>query len=201
MTNVLSFDQARIRGRAAPARTRHTFKDSGITVELHKIGPTTIGRLFEAIRKEAESYPLDHPHRYPEPPTEEIDIGGVLNRERNVNDPDYRAKLDIWNAWARSEGNDRFLRIAAADAVIPLDTTDEEIAQQAAKVRRRMAAEGVIIPSFAQYDAEENDRIVWVTYVCIGSAEDLQEFYAALTQRTIVSEEAIEAHTATFQSS
>ena len=198
MTNVLPFGQ-RVRGRAAPARQRHTFIDSGITVELHKIGPTTMMRLSEGIRREAERLPEGHPNKYPEPPVEDIDIGGVLSLERNINSPDYIEALATWQRWANTESNNRFLRIAAADAVIPIDTSDEDIAIEAARVRRRMAAEGVEIPAYAQYDQAENDRIVWVSYVCIASVQDLQEFYAVLTQRTVVSEEAIEDHTATFR--
>lgn len=197
MSNVLPFE--RVRGRAAPARARHTFKDSGITVELHKIGPTTMMRLSEGIRREAERYPEGHEHKYPEPPIEVIEIGGVKSEERNVNDPEYREALAKWQQWANKESNDRFLRIAAADAVVPIDASDADIAIEVARVRRRMAAEGVEIPTFEQYDEAENNRIVWVSYICIASVQDLQEFYAVLTQRTVVSEEAIEAHTATFR--
>ena len=198
MTNVLPFEQ-RVRGRAAPARQRHTFKDSGITVELHKIGPTTIQRIAETIRREARALPVGDENRYPEPPVEVVEIGGVKSEERNVNSPEYRAALDRWGQWAMGQVNDRLFRVAAVDAVIPVDTTDEEIHEVVSRVRRRLAAEGVVLKTFDGYTPEENDRIVWVQHVCVSSTEDMTEFYAALTKRSQISEEAVDAHLATFR--
>lgn len=188
----------RVRGRRAPARPRHVFRDTGVEVELHKMSPLTMQRIAEAVRREARALPEGHEHRYPEPPVERIEVAGEVREERNDRHPDHLAALDRWGKWAMNEINERFARLAAVDAVIPIGITDEEIAAEARRVRRRLNAEGVDLPYFDQYTPEENDRIVWLQHVAIGSAEDLQEFYQALTQRIAVTEEAIAESVATF---
>lgn len=188
------------RGRRVVGRLRHTFTDSGITVELHKIGPTTLQRIAETIRKEAKALPVGHENRYPDPPVQVVEIAGVKREEVNPNDPDHKEALDRWGNWAVGQINERLMRMAAVDAVIPLDQDDEDIKRAADKVRRSMAAEGIDIPYFDAYTPEENDRIVWVSYVCIASLDDFKEFYQALTQRSQVSEEAIQDEAATFRS-
>lgn len=197
MTEVVQFPE-RVRGRRAPARPRHVFKDTGIEVELNKISPLTMQRIAESVRREAKALPEGHEHRYPEAPVETVEIGGEVRQERNERHPDHLEALERWGKWAMNEVNERFIRIAAVDAVVPVDQTDDEIAEQAARVRRRLKAEGVELPYFEQYTPDENDRIVWVQHVAIGSSEDLQEFYQALTQRTAVTEEGVAAHVATF---
>lgn len=186
------------RGRRVNARPRHLFKDTGIEVELHKMSPTTLQRIAEAIRAEAKALPEGHEHKMPEPPTERVEVGGEWREERNENHPDYLAAYEKWSQWAMAETNERFLRIAAVGAVVPLDTTDEEISEAANRVRRMLSAEGVSLPYFDQYTPAENDRIIWLLHVAIGSQEDLREFYEALTQRSSVSQEAVQAHIATF---
>lgn len=190
-------DLDRPRGRRVPPRPRYVFKDTGIEIELHKMSPLTVQRLGEAVRREAKALPEGHEHKYPEPPIEEIEIAGELRREANDQHPAHIEALERWSKWGNNQMNERLLRIAAVDTIVPLDS-DEEIASQAARVRRRFAAEGVELPIFDQYTPEENDRIVWLQHVAIGSMEDLVEFYQALTQRTAVTEEAIAANVATF---
>lgn len=186
------------RGRKANARPRHLFRDTGIEVELHKLSPTTLQRIAETVRKEAAGYPADHPHKLPEPPLERIDVGGETREERNETHPDYLAALEKWGRWAMGESNERFLRIAAVAAIEPLDVTKEEISEEAERMRRILQAEGVTLPYYDQYTSAENDRIVWLLHCAIGSTEDLQEFYQALTQRVTVSEEGVQTHIATF---
>ena len=186
------------RGRRTNARPRHLFRDTGIEVELHKLSPTTLQRIAEAVRAEARALPAGHEHKMPEPPVERVDMGGEIREERNENHPDYLAALDRWGKWAMGEANERFMRIAAITAIEPLDTSDEEMAAAAQRVRRSLSLEGVELPYFDRYTPAENDRIVWLLHVAIGSTEDLQEFYQALTQRSAVSEEGVQAHLATF---
>jgi hypothetical protein len=196
MVNVQTPD--RPRGRAVPAYARHTFADSGISVSLRKIGPSTLQSVANGIRKEAKAYPIGHEHKFPEPPVQIVDIAGERSEEINPNDPDYQAKLDQWGNWAMGEINTRLLHLAAADAVIP-DAPPEEIAEEAQRVRRSLARAGAAVDDLPGYTAEEADRIVWVQHVCIASPEDLKEFYEAITQRSAVTEEAIDDVTATFR--
>jgi hypothetical protein len=186
------------RGRKANARPRFLFRDSGYEVEMHKMGPATLSQVAEAIRAECAKLPDGHEHKLPEPPLETIEIGGETRTERNERHPDYLKRLDKWSQWASQEINSRLLRIAAVAYVDPIDTTPEDIHQEAARMRRILKAEGIELPFFEQYDLEENDRIIWLMHVAASTAEDLKEFYAALTQRSAVSEEAVQAHISTF---
>ena len=164
------------------------------------MSPTTLQRIAETIRKEAAAYPPGHQHKLPEPPVEHVVIGGEAREERNETHPDYLAAMERWGKWAMGETNERFLRIAAVAAIEPLDTSEADITDAANRMRRILRAEGVDLPYFDQYTAVENDRIVWLLHVAIGSTDDLQEFYAALTQRSHIAEEAVQAHLATFPS-
>lgn len=186
------------RGRYVKPRPIHTFKDSGYQVELHALGPATFQRVAEIIRKEAKELPEGHEHKLPEPPIELIDIGGEMREERNEGNSTYLQALQKWTSWAANEMTQRMLRIAAVGYIEPIGITSEEIHQIAERRRRLLRAEGLIIPHFDQYDDEENDRIVWLLHEAVSTKEELNEFYAALSQRSIVREEAVHAHIATF---
>lgn len=186
------------RGRKVNARPRHLFRDTGIEVELHKLSPTTLQRIAEAVRAEARALPSGHEHKMPEPPVERVDMGGEIREERNETHPDYLAALEKWGRWAMAESNERFLRIAAITAIEPVGISEDEIREEARRVRRVLALEGAEPPYHDKYSPEENDRIIWLLHVAIGTTEDLQEFYQALTQRSNVQEEAVQAHISTF---
>lgn len=186
------------RGRRVRPLQRHVFRDSGIEVELRKMGPTTMQRLGEALRRECQKLPPGHPNRLPEAPRERVSVGGEERDEVNDQHPDYLAALERWQRWAANEVSERYLRIAAVDYVIPLDVEEAEIRTEAQRVRRRLAGEGAELPYHDQYTPEENDRIVWLLHVAVATAEDLQELYSALLSRSAVSEEAVAAHVATF---
>lgn len=59
------------RGRVVPPLPEHTFKDSGITIKIRKVGPTTQQRLAQAIMK-------DHPE--PPPPIVDTELGQSQTR-------------------------------------------------------------------------------------------------------------------------
>jgi hypothetical protein len=185
-----------VRGRRVPPRPRHLFADSGEEVEIHPLSPYTFQRIAETIRKEAER--PGHTNPRPQPPVQQVDIAGEQRAERNETDPVFQARLAAWNLWVAGEMNERALRIAAADNVVPLRPLDE-VRALAQRVRRRLAAEGVELPVFAAYDEEENDRIVYVLHICLGSKTDMQEFYRRLTERAAVTPAQVEAATATFR--
>jgi hypothetical protein len=142
--------------------------------------------------------PAGAERKYPEPPVETVDIGGEQREEVNERHPDHLAALERWGRWAMNEVAERYLRIAAVDAIFPVDIDQDEISDEAQRVRRRLKAEGADLTYFEQYTPEENDRIVWLLHVACATREDLDELYTALLNRTTVSEEAVAAHVATF---
>lgn len=189
---------ARPRGRRVPELPLHTFKDSGYTCRLHKLSPMTLQRLLEAIRKEAKKKAPNEEGAYPTPPVEMISIGGdAPTPELLTEDEDYQKKLQSWQNWAMQEANERLLRLAAVDAcVFPPEEFDQGAID---RFKRRMAQEGAPIDIPESYDGEEVDKIIWLFHFCFGSPEDMTEFYSALTTRSTVTPEKVEAEIATFR--
>lgn len=198
MEEIATVANGHARGRRVRPLPRHVFKDSGIEVELRKLGPTTLQRITEALRRECMAMPAGAEHKYPEAPVEKIEIGGEERLEVNERHPDHLAALEKWARWAMNQVTERYLRIAAVDAIFPLDVSEAEISEEAQRVRRRLSAEGVDLTYYEQYTPEENDRIVWLLHIACATREDLDELYTALLNRTTVSEEAVQAHVGTF---
>lgn len=188
---------ARPRGRKVPEYPRYTFQGSGETCRIRRLSPITMQRLQQGVLAECKALPPEHEHAYPQPPVERVAVGGGPEREeRNPNDPAYKEQLAAWESWAQTEVMERFLRIASVDACLfEPDQIDQEHID---RLRRRMAAEGAPIPFLPAYTPEENDQIVWVQHVCIGTQEDLTDFVQFLIRRTEVRPEEVQAHIATF---
>ncbi len=182
----------RQRGRSVPSAMTYTFKDTGITVQMHRISPMTIQHLSAAILKECKALPPEHEHAYPQPPVQMVEVGGGKPIPQvHDDDPDYLRKLAEWQAWSSNETSERMLRMMAIDYLIVDDT---EIRPRVEQVRRMLRREGVPLdePMGDDYTQEDRNRIIYLRHVCLGSAEDLSEFSRFLSQRTQPSEEAIQ---------
>src|SRR5262245_7100307 len=95
-------------GRVVAPLPEHTFKDSGITIHIRKVGPTTQQRLAQQILK-------DMPE--PEPPKVETELGV----EVNAADPAYIAARDAWQTQTQLELTNRLMLIAALEAEVTID--------------------------------------------------------------------------------
>lgn len=182
----------RQRGRAVPAAMTYTFKDTGITVQMHRISPMTLQHLNAAILKECKALPADHAHVYPKPPVQMVAVGGGEPIPQvHDEDPDYLKALAEWQAWSAGETSDRMIRMMAIDYLI---VDDNEIRPRVEQVRRMLRREGVPLdePEGDDYTQEDRNRIVYLRHVCLGSSDDLREFSLFLSQRTQPSEEAIQ---------
>lgn len=171
------------RGRAAPALPEHTFKDSGITIKIRKVGPTTQQRLAQAIMKAIPE---------PEPPLVETELG----REPNAADPAYIAAKDTWNGETRAELTRRLMLIAALEAEVTIDTAARA---DIARRKRSLQLAGSPYEDDPELTDEENERVFYVLHVAAASPEDLGEFGAAVLRRSVPTEEAVQTHIATFQ--
>lgn len=182
----------RQRGRAVPAPMTYTFKDTGITVQMHRMSPMTLNHLNSAILKECKALPPDHEHAYPKPPVQMVAVGGGEPIPQvHDEDPAYIKALAEWQAWSQSETSDRMIRMMAIDYLV---VNDDEIQPRVDQVRRMLRREGVPLdePIGDEYTQEDRNRIVYLRHVCLGSTEDLREFSLFLSQRTQPSEEAIQ---------
>lgn len=171
------------RGRVVPPLPEHTFKDSGITIKIRKVGPTTQQRLAQAIMKELPE---------PQPPIVETELGP----EPNAADPAYLAAREKWDSDTRNELTQRLMLIAALEAEV---TIDDAARQDIARKRRHLKLIGIPYDDNPDLTPEENEKVFYILHVAAGTPEDLREFSEAVLRRSVPTETAVQAQIATFQ--
>ena len=171
------------RGRIVAPLPEHTFKDTGITIKIRKVGPTTQQRLAQAIMKEM-----------PEPPIPVVET--ELGPEPNAADPAYIAAKEKWNQETRSELTRRLMLIAALEAEV---TIDDSARADIARKKRHLALVGIPHEDNPDLTPEENEKVFYVLHVAAGTPEDLGEFGEVVMRRSVPTEEAVQAQIATFQ--
>lgn len=152
----------------------HTFRDTGITVKIRKVSPLLITDIDDAMPK-------------PEPPMQEVDYGEPRGKvqEPNLSEPGYLRQLDerrgrVWRAWRRA--------VILRGVVPEGDDWKGEV-----EAYRALVAQEAGSPL-----DEEEDWLVYVLRICVGSMEDLNELIQDITNRSGPTEEAIEKAKATF---
>ncbi len=184
----MSFDQAiakhvnGTRGRAVPALPEHTFKDSGITVRLRKIAPTTQQRFAEQVQKELPK---------PAPPVVTTELGP----EENPADPAYEAALKDWNQQCAVRLNERLFTFACLECDLELD---DEARQEIARKKRNLDLAGLLWEPNPRLSDEENDRVFYIQHIACSTTEALGEFYQAITARSTPTEAAVQRHIDSF---
>jgi len=171
------------KGRTVPSLPTHTFKDSGITVSLRKLSPFTGDLIGRSLRKERPA---------PEPPVNLVQYGdGMPVQEKNTADPAYLQAMQEYDVWIAAEAGRRLMNLVIEEAIVikPEDIDADEVK----RVRASMAKIG------APIDAENDDREVYIRYVCIATQEDLEELIAAATRRSQPTEAAIAENVLAFQ--
>lgn len=171
------------RGRIVPALPEHTFKDSGITIKIRKVGPTTQQRLAQQIMKEI-----------PEPvvPTVETELGP----EPNAADPAYLLAHEAWEQQTRRELTERLMLIAALEAEVEID---DAARVDIARKQRHLKLIGIPYEANPDLTEAENEKVFYILHVAAGTPDDLGEFSAAVLRRSVPTEEAVQAQIATFQ--
>lgn len=173
----------RQQGRKIPPLLRHTFKDSGIEIEIRKVGPTTQQRLAQAIMKE-----------FPEPPIPTVET--ELGPEQNAADPAYLEAKAAWEQKTRNELTQRLMLIAALEAEV---TIDDAARADITRKQRHLRLIGIPYEDNPELTPEENERVFYILHVAAGTPEDLGEFSQAVMRRSVPTEEVVQAHIATFQ--
>lgn len=148
-------------GRAVPELATFTF-DTGITVHIRKVSPLL-------IREVSRAFPA------PEPPLNRVDYGdGVIKQEPNPADPDHITALGIYQI----EIEQRVRRL-----MIKLGVEVDIDYDVLAVYRAAMAEAGAAL--------DTDDKVAYVTGVCVGTAEDYQDLVKAITRRSQPTEEAV----------
>ncbi|HUD74994.1 MAG TPA: hypothetical protein VMQ76_07965, partial [Terracidiphilus sp.] len=65
-----------------------TLPDSGVMVRIKRIGPPLAKDLLRRVQKAIPK---------PQPPVQEVDLGGEKKMTTNLSDPDYLAAVRDWN--------------------------------------------------------------------------------------------------------
>lgn len=180
------------RGRAVPALPTHTFKDSGITVRLHKLSPMTSQEIIAAVRRELAD-------TRPEPPRFEVDYGKGKIEEPNEAHPVYQRLLKEWESSVQSLANERLFRTACLVAV-ELDIDDGWRAHVRVLRRQLRATAKIDFVDDPDLEQDENDQIFYITHHACKSVEDIKEFYQAIAMRSQPTEAAIDQHKQSFRS-
>ena len=164
------------RGRAAPLPA-FTFPDSGITVGLRRFAPD----LQDTI---ARAYQRDHP--VPPVPTATVEIGGEEMEEANPADPDYEQAVSAYLQRMALDVSAKLIDLALRRIEVEVDQAAVDA------LRADMAAIGSPIE-------DDDDRMVYIRYICISSTYDLTSMLAYLQRRSLPTEVAVQEFLESFQ--
>jgi hypothetical protein len=170
-----------VKGRAVPPLPEHTFKDSGITVQLRKIAPTTQTALALQIQREIPK---------PAPPVVDTDLGP----EENAADPAYERLLKAWERECSIELNRRLFKLACLECEVEVSKEDVE------RKQGHFKAIGLEWDDDPRLSEEQNARVFYLQHIACATTDDMKEFYEAITRRSQPTEEAVQRHIETFQS-
>jgi len=172
------------KGREVPPEKLYdfTFEGTGRTVQVRKLSALLRDEVRRAVRRDPD-FPKE-----PEPPMEEIDYGDRKMRHPNRGHPVYQQLLAEWNADLSRESGERLVALVIRRGVVC--AVDAEAVK---RLRADMAAIGVDLSAY-------DDHYVYVAFVCVGPSADYQELLKAVFERSMPSEEAVQAHIDSFRS-
>lgn len=166
------------KGRTVPPLPEHTFKDTGITVNIRRLSPLTADEVTKAIRKERP---------VPKAPENLVDYGdGKKVPEPNTADPAYIVEVNAYNAWLNEEVGKRLMHLIIHRAVV-CDVDADAVAA----LRADLADIGVTL--------EDDDKTVYVQHICVGTMDDLEELRQAVMERSQPTEKEIQANLDSFR--
>jgi len=169
-------------GRAVPPEsglTLFTFRDTGRTVHIRKVSTL----LRAEVRRQVLRDPA---FAEPQPPMSAVDYGDGTVQTPHTGHPEYVRLKAAWAARVNEAISERLKPLAIRRGVVA-----EVDADAVAAVRADMAALGVPLDDY-------DDPYVYVAFVCVGSEDDWVDLLKAVFERSTPSEEAVQAHMATF---
>jgi len=157
--------------------TFFTVPDTQVAIPVRKV---SYALLQEVQSSERRKYPA------PRPPVNTVDYGEGEVQEPNLAAPDYLAALKAHEEALNARLETATRRLLIKRGVTPfLDWSDDK---QAAvdELRAEMRDE------FGTEIEEKDDKVVWVTFIALGSMEDWGDFITFLTRRSVPTEAAIQ---------
>jgi len=157
----------------------HTFKDTGITVQIRKVSPLLIIEVQKAM-------PV------PKPPMQEVvygdpnDPGAKKVQEPNETHPDYMADIEKYNT--DLEEKVRKFMISRGVVITLSDEQKEEVKE----LREEWKEE---------FDVElrGNDKLLYISFIAIGTDSDMEELMDVIMRRSQPTEAVMSDVKAGFQ--
>lgn len=181
----------REKGRSVPPLPTFTFS-TGVDVQVRKVGLTTQQAIIAALREAWSAAGKGEP----QPPVERVNYGTDeepdYKEEPNDADPAYVAALATWSNDFYVEVQRRILTLAALEAEFTVDRPAVD------RLRRHLARVGVTLEDDPELDDDENAKVHYFFHIAAAVQEELNAFYTALHRRSEPTEEAVQAHIATF---
>lgn len=169
---------AKVIRKSSTKTFKHVFEDSGVEVLLRKTNPFISSETRTELNK-----------LRPKPPVRIVTEDGPLKgREETMeHDPDYIAALRKFEA----EVDQKIMQLQIKRGVVEIKVEgwQEEVAQLRADLAEVGAANS--LPA--------DDMVVYICYIAASTADDLQEFVAAIASRSQPTQEATDAAKETFR--
>lgn len=166
------------KGRTVPALPTFTFRDSGVTVAYRRFSPFMGDQIAKKIRKEKPA---------PQPPFNTVNYGdGKKVKEPNLADPEYIDALAKYDRWVQEESGQRLVEMVVTRAIEPLSIDQDAVAFYRETAR------------LFDLECDDDDRMVYIRYIAIGSPEDLADIMQAVVRRSEPTSEAIQAAVDSF---
>lgn len=152
--------------------TPFIMKDTGKTVLIKKVSPLLLMELRKAFKE-------------PKPPSQEVEINGRKVIEENRAHPDFKAALEAYNI----EFETRMRRLLINRGVVV--TMTDEVKAEVAALRAEWEEE-------TGSPLTGSDSYIYVSYIAIGTEEDMNDLIAEITQRSQPTPSEVELAKRTF---
>jgi hypothetical protein len=153
---------------------RHVFKDTGRVVFIKKVSPLLLAQIGR-----------DFPP--PRPPKQKVDYGdGDIREEENPSHPDHVDAMGKY--FMELEEKSRSFVIKRGVVVTLTEEDKEEIDRVREDYKEEIGVE-----------LRGSDKMVYVSHICIGSPEDMEELLRAINGRSEPTNEEVAAAKDTFQ--
>lgn len=168
-------------GRKVPPLPSFTFKETGVTVQIRRLGPFTMDDIRKKLLKERKP---------PEVPEVVVEVGDarVKTREKNYLDPDYVTARSEYETWLRTTIAEKMVDLMVQYCIV-CDPEPEIVSDM-----RELAQ---------QIDPEVNesmsDKQIYIRYYLLSSPQAVEEVQNFIMGRSMPTEEVVQEQIDTFQ--
>lgn len=170
-------------GREVKPLPEFTFPSTGMTVKIRRIPAMITSRIRSELLKKHQ-----RDGRMPEPPMQDVDYGNKKVAMKNELHPHYVRAYSAWQGEFVTEVGETIMKYVFRNGV-----ECEVDAEAVAAVKSEMAMLGTPID-------DEDDKYVYLAYVCIGDDDEIEMLREAVFRGSVYTQEAVEEAIETFPS-